>query len=312
MEGTQPEIGMPADVRQRLTWYNPISWINAGRRARRSERILLNIPTPFHAIPYSLIVLASPRKSRKVGVVHNVLPHERSPLDVILMKWLLTKLDFSIVHGEAEKRTAEGIGVPSSKLVVRRLPSPWYPSEKRKTNPPNNLPPRALFFGAIRDYKGLELLIEAIAQTSGMQLLIAGEFWGNKEKYLELIRQVELEDRVEIRDGYVPESEFGTVFNSATVMVLPYTSGTGSFTAKLALSHGLPVIASDAGSVADGVVDGQNGRIVSAGSVEDLVDALSAAEQKKTMARWSKNADSSRNEDALWSTYCSAVLEESN
>ncbi len=312
VEGAEPEIGNPVSVCRRLKWYSPISWVMAGRRAQGSERIVLNIPTPFHAIPYALVMLAAPRKSRLVGVVHNVLPHERSPLDVTLVRWLLAKLDFSIVHGEAEKRIAEGIGVQSEKLVVRRLPSPWYPIEKKKKDSPSDSPPRALFFGAIRDYKGLEVLIEAIAQTSRMRLLIAGEFWGNKEKYLDLIRQFEIQDRVEIRDGYVAEQEFGALFSSSSIMVLPYTSGTGSSTAKLALSHGLPVIASDAGSVADGVIDGQNGRIVGAGSVEDLKAALSLAEQVNTLALWSKNANSSRGEETLWSKYCSAVLEEGN
>ncbi len=310
VEGGKPEIGFPTTVLQKLTWYNPVSWINAGRRARECDRILLNIPTPFHALPYALVFLGCSRKTKKIGLVHNVLPHERSPLDVPLMRWLLSRMDFSIVHGQEEMKIAEEIGVCSSKLRVGALPSPWHSTKTRQNTPPDKGELTALFFGAIRDYKGLDVLIDALAKTSRMKLVVAGEFWGDKEPYVEQIRNLKLESRVEIREGYVPESEFDVLFSSTSLAVLPYKSGTGSFTAKLALSHGVPVIATDSGAVADGVVSGHNGAVVRAGSATDLAAALVMVENSNTLSKWAKNAGLSQDENEnLWSAYCAIVLE---
>ena len=108
--------------------------------------------------------------------------------------------------------------------------------------------------------------------------------------------------------GYVAQSEFSELFGKSDVLVLPYRSGTGSIVRELGFRFGLPVIASDAGSIAEGIEHGMNGEVVSAGSVESLAAALSRASDAKTIGRWRKGvARDSDRQDTLWALYREAL-----
>lgn len=299
----QPEVGVAGDVREDLAWYSPWSWWRVGRRSRGAT-VGLSIPTPFHAVPYLTLLSAAGRATKTIAIVHNVLPHEPGPLDRILMGLLLRRVDRVIVHNEQAVHTAVALGVKPGAVQVLALPSPWPLTEVAATRPTSKGPVRLLFFGTIRPYKGLDILLKALATTEAVTLTIAGEFWEDEQKYRHQVQDLGISDRVSIRAGYVAEADFPELFAGADVLVLPYRSGTGSIVRELGFRFGLPVIATSVGSIAEGVVSGENGLVVIPESVEELAEALRQAGSRETLRKWRKGVTSRRDKQAeLWARY---------
>ena len=307
--GNQPEVGVAADVTEKLAWYSPLSWWAAGRRVRRASHLVLTVPTPFHAVPYLALLVASRRKAERIAMVHNVLPHEPGPLDRFLMRTLLNAVDRVIVHGERAKDSAVSLGVTPGAITVQSLPSPWPQHASSRPASTRKGPIRLLFFGTIRHYKGLDILLRALSRVPDLELLVAGEFWDDRAQYDALVSSLGLSARVTMRAGYVAEADFADVFSQVDIAVLPYRSGTGSIVRELAFSHGLPVIATDVGAIAEGIIPGKNGDVVPAGDEETLVKALEKASSRRTIRTWQKNVASQPGKNASqWESYCEAIL----
>lgn len=306
--GGEPEVGRAPRVTEKLAWYNPLSWWSAGWRHRKVRTLVLTVPTPFHAVPYLVVLLAVGRTPQRIAMVHNVLPHEPGPLDRLLMRVLLTSVDRVIVHGQRARDTAIELGVSAVSIDVQSLPSPWPQKAASTSRTARTGPVRCVFFGTIRHYKGLDLLLRALSRVDTMEVLVAGEFWDEREPYDALVRKLGLGKRVTIRAGYVAEADFADVFSAVDLAVLPYRSGTGSIVRELAFSHGLPVIATDVGAIAEGIIPGTNGDVVAAGDEEALVEALTRANNRRIVRSWQQNvaAQPGRNAEQ-WESYCHAV-----
>ena len=134
-----------------------------------------------------------------------------------------------------------------------------------------------LFFGIVRPYKGLDVLLRAMARTEcgpALTLTVAGEFWGGLDGTRALISELRLGQRVELRPGYVRAGEIGALLRRADALVLPYRCATASQNAWLAFSHGVPVIATRAGSFAEQISDGVDGLLCGPGDEASLAAAL--------------------------------------
>jgi glycosyltransferase involved in cell wall biosynthesis len=132
-----------------------------------------------------------------------------------------------------------------------------------------------LFFGIVRPYKGLDVLLRALARgPAHLTLTVAGEFWGGTGETEKLMAELGIADRVRLRPGYVPASEIPALFGAADALVLPYREATASQNALLAFAHGVPVITTTAGALADLVRDGVDGLTCAPGDVADLARVL--------------------------------------
>lgn len=302
-----PEIGLPTRVITQLAWYSPLSWILAGRR-HRGSRIVVSIPTAFHAIPYWVLAQAAGKTSEIWGIVHNVTPHDSGRLSRTLMGWFLKRLDRIIVHGDASKDDAVALGCEAHTITVLSLPSPWPPTPNLNSSPAHHGPLRVLFFGTIRPYKGLDVLLEALAKTPGATLTVAGEFWEDRGRYDELIRRLDLAERVTILPGYVPSSSFADIFGQADVLVLPYRNGTGSIVREVGFRYGLPVIATEVGAIGDGIENDQTGLLIAPNSVDALASALQHASNQATRKRWAEAvAERQSREQQHWDDYVDVI-----
>jgi glycosyltransferase involved in cell wall biosynthesis len=146
-----------------------------------------------------------------------------------------------------------------------------------ETHPPGPplRPVRLLFFGIVRPYKGLDVLLRALAQAPAeVTLTVAGEFWADTTEMDNLIAEVGLADRVTLRPGYVPADEIPALFGAADALVMPYREATASQNALLAFSYGVPVITTTAGALAEPVRDGVDGLTCAPGDTEDLLRVL--------------------------------------
>jgi glycosyltransferase involved in cell wall biosynthesis len=273
---------------RRLAWYRPDGWLAEGRRLRPADLVVFAYLTPLQAPPYLAIMAGLRRHARTAVICHNVLPHERRPGDVPLTRALLTRADTVITHSAAQAAQARDLA-PAATVRTVAMP-PHLPGNNQGTeraglsapaqaSPPDPAEPsasaRLLFFGIVRPYKGLDVLLRALAQAPAeVTLTVAGEFWADTTEMDNLIAELGLADRVTLRPGYVPADEIPALFGAADALVMPYREATASQNALLAFAHGVPVITTTAGALAEPVRDGVDGLTCAPGDTEDLLRVL--------------------------------------
>jgi len=165
-----------------------------------------------------------------------------------------------------------------------------------------------LFFGIVRPYKGLDVLLQALAQVPAhVTLTVAGEFWGGTEDTGKLIAALGLAGRVTLRPGYVPAGDIPALFGAADALVLPYREATASQNALLAFAHGVPVITTTAGTLADQVRNNVDALTCAPGDPDDLARALTAFSDPQT-ARRLRAAVTPTDPDPAWAAYLEALL----
>jgi len=235
---------------------NPFTWLTTFGRIRHAKPDVLVLQwwTSFWA-PIWLTLLVLNRlflRSRVVIICHNVLPHDARRWDRWLAKAVLRWANRIIVQSEAEQaRLASLMEAPDVCIV----PLPVFAMFTGEVLPRAearrrlDLPAEAalmLFFGIVRRYKGLADLLVVLAQIRAQldqpHLLIAGEFWEDKQPYLEMIERLQLADIVTIHDHYIPNETLPTYFAAADVLVTAHRQKTGSGAIQMATGFGLPVV----------------------------------------------------------------------
>jgi glycosyltransferase involved in cell wall biosynthesis len=312
----------------RLRWYRPDGWVAAGRRLRSADLVIFALLTPLQ-VPAYLAILAGlgfrpgrrPGHPRTVVICHNVRPHERRPGDVALTRALLAHTDKAVVHSAEQAAEARNLA-PDVPVVIARMPPHLPQGGYGGTGSPpvrgggleGVVPPETtqrlnlLFFGIVRPYKGLDVLLRAMASVPArVTLTIAGEFWGGTGETEKLIAELGLTGRVTLRPGYLPARDIPALFETADALVLPYREATASQNVLLAFSHGVPVIATTAGALAEAVRDGVDGLTCLPGDVDDLARALRAISVPET-ARRLRSGVRPFDPDPCWAAYLQAVL----
>jgi glycosyltransferase involved in cell wall biosynthesis len=258
-----------------LSWRRPDGWLRAGRRFRSYDLVVLTVLTSVQVPAYLGILagLRGERRPRVVALCHNVLPHERKSYDMPLMRALLRRVDGVLVHSEEQAAVARSL-VSGTPVRLAQLP-PHLPARGTPADPVDEPFHRLLFFGVVRPYKGLDVLLRALAAgPPEVSLTVAGEFWGGLEETRRLVDELGLTGRVELRPGYVPGAEVPDLFAKVDALVLPYRAATASQNVWMAYEHGVPVVATRAGALADHVRDGVDGLLCEPGDVGSLADAL--------------------------------------
>ncbi|GAA4570767.1 glycosyltransferase family 4 protein [Planotetraspora kaengkrachanensis] len=299
-----PEGEPYPDTRRELDWRRPDGWVGCGRRLRGFDLVVLAVLSPVQVPAYLGILYGLRRKARVVALCHNVLPHERKPYDRPLMKALLGRVDEVLVHSEEQAGMARGL-TPAPVRVAAL--APHLPTRAAGAAAGPEPYGRLLFFGIVRPYKGLDLLLRAMAQTPGVTLTVAGEFWGGLEETKALIAELGLTDRVDLRPGYVAAQDVARLFADADALVLPYRSATASQNVWLGHEHGVPVIATRVGALADNVNDGVDGLLVEPGSAGALAEALKRFYEPGTPARL-RSGVKAVDPDPFWAVYLGTLL----
>ncbi len=256
---------------------NPLTWRKAIREIAAYAPDLVVIPwwTFFLAPCFYYLAGACRRRGWHVRFFcHNVVDHEAAWWKLALARFVLTKGSSYVTHTRPDAANLRRM-VPAAEVFVH--PHPIYdqfpPSSRR-------LPRRAarelLFFGLVRPYKGLDVLIEAMGRLKGedVALSVVGEFWDGRDEAGKRIRELGLDDRIELVPRYVSDAEAADYFARADAVVLPYRNATGSGVVALAFHYDKPVIASRVGGLADVVVDGSSGYLVPPGDPEALAAAI--------------------------------------
>jgi len=276
--GTPDVEPFPRTVRA-LSWARPDTWVRTGRRLRDFDAVVVVHVIPA-VVPAHLALLRAAGSGRRgdsagpraVVVAHNVLPHEPHPGDGALMRTFFERVDAVLVHSAEQARVAHDLG--ARRVSVADLP-PHLPGGAPVERPDHDGPTRLLALGIVREYKGVDLLMRALAKVPGPTLTVAGEMWGEAGAAVKALAQdPRLRGRVQVHGGYVPADRLAPMLASHDVLALTYRSATASQNALLGQRHGLPVLASEVGTFGAQVRDGVDGLLVPPGDEDALVAAL--------------------------------------
>lgn len=260
---------------------NPQTWWKAARAVRGDVAVLM-VWMPFFAPMFGVIARRLRKRGvRVLAVVHNAIPHERRPGDCALTRWQLNACDGVVAMSEQVEVDIRRLGVAVPLVTV---PHPVYDGfgdaiPRADARARLGLPPDApvfLFFGFIRRYKGLDVLLDAWAEVvqrvPEARLVVAGEFYADEDA---LRRQAAtLGDSVRLDADYIPDDRVALYFSAANAVVQPYRTATQSGVAQVAFHYRRPVITTDVGGLAEIVPDGVAGLVVPPENPSALADAL--------------------------------------
>ena len=264
---------------------NPFNWFAVGRTLRqlKPDLLIFKYWLPFFGPCFGTIARVVKRgtNAKVLYICDNVIPHEHRPFDVAFTRYAFRSVDYFIVQSRTvEQQLKEFWPGAASRLaahpVYNIFGSPMEKEEARRV-----LGVRGkrvlLFFGYVRAYKGLHVLIRAIAalpREMDLHLMVVGEFYDDEQKYRALIRELGVEDRITINSDYVPNEMVGRYFSASDVVVLPYISATQSGIAQIAYNFDKPVIATSVGGLAEVILDGETGYIVPPEDASRLAAAI--------------------------------------
>ena len=269
-----------------LNTANPFNIIKTGMYIRKinAEAAIIQWWHPYFSPCYRILESVLGKKIKKIFICHNVFPHERFPMDRLLTRLVLKKGDGFIVHSKSDGDDLLSI---KPDALYRQNPHPTYNafkiknmtredarSELGRTNDEKLL----MFFGFVREYKGLRHLLDAMKivkdKLKDVHLIIAGSFGDDKESYMNLIKDNGIEGITEVSDGYTPDSEVEKYFAACDIVVLPYESATQSGIVQIAYGFGKPVLVTDVGGLPDVVTDRKTGYVVEPKSPQAIADAV--------------------------------------
>ena len=313
------ETPAPEDlhIERVMNTVNPFNWVSLGLRLKREkpDMILMKYWTPFMAPCFGTIA----RIARTNGVtkvicqIDNVEPHEHHIIDRPCNYYYLRGVDGFVymseqVHGELKAYT---------KAPAIFSPHPMFENfgesvDREEACRKIGIDPSVdytLFFGLIRDYKGLDLLLEAWAKwmPENRKLLIAGEFYTSREKYISLIEELGLQDKVVLHDHFIADDDVKYYFSAADCLALPYRTATQSGVTQIAYNFSLPMIVTRVGGLPEIVPDGSVG-LVCEPTAESIATALEKMYSGDTLQRLHANFATERKRFS-WSAMCDKLLE---
>jgi len=263
------------DAHYWLDSVNPLTWLATFSRIRRNrpEIIVMQWWTTFWAPAWWVLGVLNRLflRAELVYYCHNVLPHESRRWDRWLARLVLRQGTAYIVQSVQERDQLLNL-VPGAKVRILLLPTFDLLAEhqlprsqaRQQLGLGEDLPVQ-LFFGIVREYKGLADLLEAlpaVKKSLGQVLLIvAGEFWDDKQSYMDTIQRWGTEDSILIDDRYIPNEEAAVYFSAANLLVAPYRRATGSAVIPTARAFQLPMVTTELSGIAL-AVDGQSARLV--------------------------------------------------
>jgi glycosyltransferase involved in cell wall biosynthesis len=256
--------------------YNPATWLKAYSAIKQfcPDAIIIQWWNPL----FSPVTGSLARLFKKAGIetiidCHNVLPHERTIFDLLLTDFAFSPVASFITHSIKVQQELLAI-FPEKSVHLAQLS---VPAQLKEGVTRARSGRKILFFGLIRKYKGLDVLLRAMPKVLSevdCQLLVAGEFYDSIEKYDRIIRECGIQRRVSIENRYIKNEEVSGLFADADVLVMPYLSATQSGVAQMAIANRLPIIASDVGGLREVVIHNVNGLLVPPGDPSALADAI--------------------------------------
>jgi D-inositol-3-phosphate glycosyltransferase len=262
-------------ITRKINSINPINWITTGLKIKneKPDILLIRYWLPFMGPCFGTVarIAKSNKHTVVICIFDNVIPHEKRPGDTVLTKFFTGSIDGAIVMSQT---VLDDLKTFRKTIPVKLSPHPLFDNYGAKTEIKKALAALnldtgnsyLLFFGFIRAYKGLDLLIEAFSdkrlRNRKLKLIIAGEFYEDETPYRLLIRKYNLENDVIFFDHFINDSEVSLFFSVAELVVQPYKSATQSGVTQIAFHFEKPMLVTDVGGLREIVPDGKCGYVV--------------------------------------------------
>ncbi len=271
------------DIERVLHSINPFNWFKASRKilAFKPDIVIVPFWLPFMAMSLGTVLKILKRRSdvKILAVVHNLLPHEKRIGDRHLSKYFFKHTDAAVaLSADVLNKLNDFVDIPSV-----YSPHPIYDiygSAINREEACRNLSVDSskrymLFFGLIRKYKGLDILLQAMTdkRIENINLIVAGEFYDDEQQYKNYIKENNLNDRVKIMSGYIPDSKIPSLFSVSDLVVLPYRSATQSGVTQTAYHFNKPMLVTKVGGLPDLVHDKKAG-VHADPTPESIADAV--------------------------------------
>ena len=293
---------------------NPINWIKIGLKLKRSkpDLIIVRYWIPFLAPCLGTIcrIATGNKKTKVIAIVDNMIPHEKRIGDVLFTKYFAGSVNGFLTMSDKVKNDVKLFShkptMVSPHPIFDHFGMPISKLEARKNIGIESNEKVILFFGFIRKYKGLDLLLEAMATTAiknlGIKLLVVGEFYEDDAPYISLIEKLGIQNNVILHTQFVPDDEVKNYVCSADFIIQPYRNATQSGVTPLAYHFEKPMLVTNVGGLADTVPNGKVGFVVSpnaesiANGIEQLYELKEAhfiphIKEEKKKYSWNQMAE---------------------
>lgn len=273
-------------IQSRLHSLNPFNWWRTGRyiAKQKPDLVITRYWLPFFGMCLGTVhrIIRRNKHTKITAIVDNLIPHEKRPGDRLLTRYFLPSCQAFLTMSREVKKDLKDFGI---KKPIVFSPHPMYDNygpemDKNASRARLGLDPNKkymLFFGFIRKYKGLDLLLEAMADeridVADIQLIVAGEYYNDQSYYEELIERYDLGSRVHLFTEFIPNADVGIYFSAADFVVQPYRTATQSGISQIAYYYRKPMVVTDVGGLPEIVPDGLAGFVVKP-EVDAIADAI--------------------------------------
>ena len=276
------------NIKRMINSVNPFNWMLTGLKLmlKKPDLIIVRFWLPFMGPAFGTILrIAKWNKHTKViCIADNIIPHEKRAGDTIFTHYFSGSVDAFVAMSQQVVNDVKKLKL---KQPVRLLHHPIFDHfgekidkiQARKYFNLNVSDKVILFFGFIRHYKGLDLLLEAMSdariKNKGYKLIIAGEFYEDRTQYDSLIKDLQITDQVIIHNKFISEKDITLYFSAADVLVQPYRHATQSGVTPLSYHFELPMIVTNVGGLTEMMIDGKTGLVANPTSISiaDIVIA---------------------------------------
>ena len=267
---TEDDNAVPVESTSLLDTANPFSYVTTYRAIREwgPDLVITRYWMSWFAPSLGFVTRRLRRDGCKViSILDNVIPHEPRPFDTPLTKYFLKGSDGFVTMCRAVADDLRRLA-PDAEYTV--IPHPLYEhfgdripkEEARKRLGVETGCHTILFFGLIREYKGLDILLEAFSGLpDSYRLIIAGEPYGSFDRYREIIGRIPDNGRIHLFLRYINDAEVSTFFSASDVVVLPYRSATQSGISSISYHFEVPMIVTDTGGLRETIGDRGTGLV---------------------------------------------------
>ena len=298
---TDEEPAHKLTVHRRINSVNPLNWISVGKeiKAKKADKVIFCYWMAFFAPCFGTIARTCKAENTKcLALVHNMIPHEPTILDKLFPKFFVNVMDGFLAMTNSVVDDINKFDKKNKPKIVS--PHPVYdhygkPSAREEALQALGLDADhryILFFGFVRKYKGLDLLLSAFADVRLRQfpvkLIVAGEFYEPKAPYLETIRKNALEDNVILHSDFIPDDRVKHYFNAADLVAQTYHSATQSGVSQIAYNFEKPMLVTDVGGLSETIPHGKVGYVVKT-DVNAIADALVDFFENERLEQFTEN-----------------------
>ncbi|WP_276132740.1 glycosyltransferase [Polluticoccus soli] len=271
-------------IRTIINSINPFNWLTSGNEIKKARPDLLIVrywlPFMGPCLGTILRIVRGNKHTRILCIADNVIPHEKRPGDLAFTKYFLKPVDSFVTMSKEVLKDLKNLTNKPASYQPHPLYDNYGPGVSREEALTKLKLPEGkylLFFGFIRKYKGLDLLLEAMAderiKAAGTQLIVAGEFYGDRELYEQIIDKNDLRDQVQLFTEFIPNDEVKYYFSAADLVVQPYRSATQSGISQVAYHFEKPMVVTNVGGLAELIPDGKVG-YVTGSEPKAIADAI--------------------------------------